>query len=344
MIAVVLEAKGKLAVRDLPVPECGEEEVVIRLEACGICRTDMKCFYVGQRDLKLPRILGHEITGTIYAVGNKVAGVMPGSRVQVSPGLGCGDCLFCRQGRDNMCDHLEIMGFNHDGGFAQYLRIPARGVINGVLQEIPGGLSFAEASMAEPLACCVNMQESLDITSGESVLIIGAGRLGILNAKLAYLRGAQKVILLEQNKHRRSLAVRHGIDYCLDAADPEVRKKILSITGDRGVDVSIPCCPGPAAINTCLQVTAKRGRFGFFSGLIHEEALAVDLNLIHYKEITAIGAYGCSLEQNRDALRLLARGAIQVKEMITKEITLGEVERGINMLKELAELSVVILN
>ncbi|MEW5920192.1 MAG: zinc-dependent dehydrogenase [Bacillota bacterium] len=343
MKAVVLEGKEKLVLRDLPMPECGDEEVIIRLEACGICRTDMKCFYTGQRDLKLPRILGHEISGTVFAIGKKAAGVTLGSRVQVSPGLSCGSCRFCRQGRDNMCDYLEIMGFNYDGGFAQYLRIPARGVKNGVLHEIPGGLSFVEASMTEPLACCVNMQESLGITCGEAVLVVGGGRLGILTAKLARLRGAGKVILLEQNAKRRALAAQHEIDYCLNPADSGVWEEILKITGGRGVDVAIPCCPGPAAVNISLQLLAKRGRFGFFSGLMHEEALTVDLNLIHYKEITAIGGYGCSLEHNRKALRLLGSGVVKVKEMITREIMLQEVEEGIYMVKDLAELSVVVL-
>lgn len=343
MKAAVLEGNEKLVLRNLPVPVCGDEEVVVRLEACGICRTDMKCFFTGQRDLRFPRILGHEISGTIFAVGSKVAGLTPGSRVQVSPGLGCGSCYFCRQKLDNMCDRLEIMGFNYDGGFAQYLRIPFRGVKNGVLHEIPAGLSFAEASMTEPLACCINMQESLGITGGETVLIVGAGRLGILNAKLAYLRGAEKVILLEENKGRRALAAQHGIHYCLDGAGPGVLGEILSITGGRGVDVSIPCCPGPAAVNTSLRATAKGGRFGFFSGLLHEEGLAVDFNLIHYKEITASGAYGCSLRHNREALSLLVSGHIKVKEMITREISLEEAEQGIYMVKELAELSVIIL-
>ena len=342
MKAAVLEGKEKMVLRDLPFPECGEEEVILRLEACGICRTDMKCYYTGQRDLKLPRILGHEISGTVFAMGKKVIGVTLGSRVQLSPGLSCGSCRYCRQGRDNMCDCLEIMGFNYDGGFAQYLRIPARGVKKGVLHEIPGGLTFAEASMTEPLACCVNMQESLGITFGDTVLVVGGGRLGILNAKLARLRGAEKVILFERNKQRRA-AAQHEVHYCFDPADPGVRQEILSITKGRGVDASIPCCPALAAMNISLQVLAKRGRFGFFSGLIHEEAFTVDLNLIHYKEITAVGCYGCSLKHNREALKFLVSGSVKVKDMITREITLGEVEEGIFFVRDLSELSVVIL-
>ena len=324
------------------MPRCGDDEVILKLAACGICRTDLKCYESGQRDLVLPRILGHELTGTVFAVGRKVKGVDPGLRVQVAPGLSCGHCRYCRQGRDNLCHNLKIIGFNYDGGFAQYMVIPAQGIKRGILNEIPPFLSFAEASLTEPLACCVHMQEMLAVRPGESILIAGCGRLGILNAKLAALRGAEKIIMLEPDRQRRALASRLGMRYCLDGANPAVVDEIFDLTGGQGVDLAIPCCPDPAAMETSLQALAKGGRLGFFSSLYPEKGLPFNLNLVHYKEITVAGGYGCTLKDNRTALDLLASGAIGVKGIVTREIPLEEVEAGLFMLKEKAALSVII--
>ena len=341
MKAAILEGRRKLKIRELPLPRCGDDEAIIRVEACGICRTDLKCYEDGQRDLTLPRILGHELAGTVYVAGKKVKGVQPGMRVQVAPGLSCGACRYCRQGRDNLCHELKIVGFNYDGGFAQYMVVPARGLERGILKEIAPSLSFAEASLTEPLACCIHMQEALGLAPGESILISGCGRLGILNAKLAMLRGAEKVILLEPAEQRRELASRLGMFYCLDGANANVVEEIRRLTGGQGVDLAIPCCPDPAALETSLQALAKGGRLGFFSGLLPEK-LPLNFNLIHYKEITVIGGYGCTLKDNRAALDLLASGAIEVKEILTREISLEEVEAGLSMIREMAALSVII--
>ncbi|UNC93950.1 alcohol dehydrogenase catalytic domain-containing protein [Candidatus Contubernalis alkalaceticus] len=342
MKAAVLEGREKLVIREIETPQCAGGEVLVKLEACGICRTDMKCYLIGQRDLKLPRILGHEIAGTVFAIGEGVKNVVPGSRVQVHPGIFCGECHYCRQGLDNMCDSIKIMGFNYDGGFAEYLRVPLQGVQNGILNEIPLGLSLVEASMTEPLACSLNMQQSLGVQSPDTVLVVGGGRLGILNAKLARLRGAQKIILLEQDLGRLVGAANYEFDYCINPLKTSAEKEIRMLTNGMGVDVAIPCCPGPEAVSISLNVMAKRGRFGFFSGLITEDFSRIDFNLIHYREITAVGAYGCSLEHSRQALQLLGEGAIQVNDMISGILPLEEVEQGICRVKELKGLSLVI--
>ncbi|MDO9574560.1 MAG: zinc-dependent dehydrogenase [Candidatus Contubernalis sp.] len=342
MKAAVLEGREKLVIKEIETPECSWGEVLVKLEACGICRTDMKCYLKGQRDLKLPRILGHEIAGTVFTIGEGVKNVVPGSRVQVHPGIFCGECHYCRQGLDNMCNGIKIMGFNYDGGFAEYLRVPLQGVQNGILNEIPPGLSLVEASMTEPLACSLNMQQSLGVKTPDTVLMVGGGRLGILNAKLARLRGAQKIILLEQDPGRLSGAADYEFDFCINPLKTSAEKEIMMLTNGRGVDVAIPCCPGPEAVSISLNVLAKRGRFGFFSGLILADFSRIDFNLIHYKEITAVGAYGCSLEHSRQALQLLGEGAVQVKDMITGILPLEEVEQGIHRVRELKDLSLVI--
>lgn len=339
-----MEGIKKIVVKEVFTPECRRGEVLVRVRACGICRTDMKAYNQGQRDLHLPRILGHEIAGTVAAVGEGVTRVKPGDRVQVAPGLSCGSCSFCVNGADHLCDHVQVMGFHYDGGFAEYILVPANGVSGGVLNIIPDHLSFEEAVLTEPLACCVNMQEAMRVGSGDSVVIFGAGPLGILQAKLARVRGAGPLILVEINGPRLERAEWESpFDYCVNPRKTYPLSKILDITDGRGVDVVIPCCPDPGVMGSGLAMLAKRGRFGLFSGLIgNSESIHEDLNLIHYRELSLYGAYGCSSRHNKTAMNLMCSGAIKVKEMITRNIPLDDIWSGLETVKAMEEIKVVV--
>jgi len=339
----VLEGVNRITLKEIDTPSCGDGEVLVKVEACGVCRTDMKCFTRGQRDLKIPRVLGHEITGTAVKTGREVREIQEGDRLQVSPGITCGECKYCLQGLDNLCNHLQIMGFNYDGGFAQYLLVPSRGVKRGILNKIPSPITFEEAAMTEPLACSLNMQESLGVQKGDTVLIFGGGRLGILNARLARSRGAGPIILVEPLEKRIAGAKNLGFDYCINPLKTDALKEVMNITRNKGVDVVIPCCPDPRAFNSGLHMAAKKGRFGFFSGLTPEGPCPFDLNLIHYKEIKMVGGYGCSINHNKRALEILSRGKVEIKDIPIRAIKLEEIEKGLKMVEDMSELAVTIL-
>lgn len=344
MQAAVLEDIGKITLKEIDTPLCGEGEVLVKVEACGVCRTDMKCFTRGQRDLKMPRVLGHEITCTAVKTGKEVKEIKEGDRLQVSPGITCGECEYCLQGLDNLCNQLQIMGFNYDGGFAQYLLVPAQGVKRGILNKIPSHITFEQAAMTEPLACSLNMQESLEVQKGDTVLIFGGGRLGILNARLARSRGAGPIILVEPLEKRIAGAKNLGFDYCINPLKTDALKEVMNISRNKGVDVVIPCCPDPRAFNSGLHMAAKRGRFGFFSGLTWEEpCLSFDLNLIHYKEIKMVGGYGCSINHNKRTLEILSSGKVEIKDIPIRAINLEEIEKGLKMVEDMSELAVTIL-
>lgn len=342
MKAALLEAIEKLSLTNIDTPQCGQGEVLIKTMACGICRTDMKCFTQGQRDLKMPRILGHEVAGIVAAIGCEVAEISVGDRVQVSPGIPCGSCSYCLKGQDNLCDSIQIVGFHVNGGFAEYLLIPAEGVKNGVIQAIPNHISFAEAALTEPLACSVNMQNSLNISSEDCLLIIGGGPLGILNAKLARANGVKKIILAEIHERRIKNAEKFEFDYIINLNKTGLSSKIMQVTKGTGVDVTIPCCPGMEPFSQGINVLAKRGRLGFFSGLTAITAFGLDLNSIHYKELLVFGAYGCSLAHNKEALRLIAEDKVPVKNMITRRLSLDEVQTGLEMVRTMSETSIIV--
>lgn len=343
MKAAVLEGRERLVIQEVEQPRCGDGQVLLKVKSCGICRTDLKCYQKGQYDLKLPRVLGHEITGIIEEVGAGVELYKKGDRVQLSPGITCGECEFCKKGNDNLCNHIEIVGFNYDGGFAEYVLVPARGVKNGIINLIPETTSFEEASMAEPLGCSINMQEMLDIKPTDTLVIFGGGRLGILNAKLARLKNISKIILVETDSQRLDLAKNFEFDAIIDGEKEDVVKTVLRLTGNKGADLAIPCCPGYDAMNSAIHLLTKKGKLGFFSGLVTEENNNyLDFNLIHYKEIVVYGAYGCAIRHTRKAVELIAENHIQVKDLITKTIALDDVEKGIKRVRDLHDLSIIV--
>lgn len=342
MKAAILEGIKQIKMTNIAQPKCRKGDVLVRVVACGICRTDLKAYEIGHRDLELPRVLGHEITGVVAKVGREVTSFYPGDRVQVAPGLPCGTCTYCQKGLHHLCNNIKIIGFHHNGGFAEYVLVPENGVRNGVLNKIPEPLTLYEAALTEPLACCINMQKTAGIQLGDSVVIFGAGPLGILNAKLARKRGAGRIILVE-NREARIEAGKKEFDDWINAAEEDVLNRIGTLTEGRGADVTIPCCPDPQAMADSLVALGKRGRFCFFSGLVMGDRVpAIDLNLIHYKELAVYGAYGCSSRHNRMALELLASGIIQVQDMTTRILPLSGLVEGIEMVAMREDTNLII--
>lgn len=340
--AAVLESLETLSLKEIELPVIGPGEVLVEVEACGICRTDMKCVSWGQRDLVMPRILGHEMVGKIAAAGETVENYRPGERVQIAPGISCGTCYYCKNGLDHLCSAVKILGFNYDGGFQEYLRIPKEGVTGGNLSLVPDKIPSREVALTEPLACAINMQDSMRLTPSDTLLIYGTGRLGILNMRLAKERGISKVILVENNSLRVESASNFEFDYILDSDKIDIHKEIMAITKGLGVDAVIPCCPGAEPFADGMGMLRKRGKFGFFSGLILNDKNLLDINLVHYKELAVSGAYGCSVNDNKRALRYISSGKVKTRDIITKTLSIDEIAIGIEMVRNRDEISVVI--
>ena len=345
MKAAVLKGIEDLEIRevDRPAPACKSGEILIKTEACAICKTDVKMFHVGHRDLRLPRVLGHEVAGTIVEVGGGVNKLKEGDRVQVAPGLPCGSCPFCTSGIPNMCNDMKIIGFHCDGGFAEYMVVPANGVRNGSVNKIPEALSFEEASLAEPIACCINAQELCRIKIGDVVVIFGAGPIGHLHAQLSWDLGASKVFIVENSAKRITFAEKIGADALIDPTEIDPVDAVRALTNGIGADVVIPACSSPEVPVQGIKMLKKRGRIVFFSGLPQKhEHISVDHNLIHYKEIQIFGAYGCTSDQNRRALEMLETKRIDVSYLISHRIPLAKILDGFEMVDRHNAMEVVI--
>ncbi len=322
MKAYVLTQRETLCEQNRPIPQPDKGEVVIRLERCGICRTDRKAYHTGQRDLHMPRVLGHEIAGTIVSVDSTVNTYQKGMRVAVHPGIFCGTCETCMTGKDQLCEAMQILGFHLDGGFQEYCLIPAIGVKQGVILPLPDSLSFAKAVLAEPLACAINMMGPLQATEKDRLLIIGAGALGILTAKLWQSQGCSEISFIEPEEYKRKLAVQMGFTVYQDKEDFLQAKRPYPT-------VAIPCCPQNDGFYTAIQLLCKGGRLGFFSGLSSDSPLNNKLiNELHYKELCLYGAYGCALQHTKTALQLLA-DKIVTNDMPITEVSFHQLEENL---------------
>lgn len=338
-----LYAPNDLRFESLPDPEPGPGELVLRVLACGTCGTDVKVYRHGHQHIALPRVIGHEVAGEIVAIGTGVTGWQIGERVQSIAAIPCGQCYQCRRGFQTVCERLESIGYQFDGGFAELIRIPAKVLAAGGLNRIPDGLGAAEAAITEPLACVLNGQELAAVGEGDSVVVVGAGPIGCLHVRLARARGAAKVILVDVNPSRLQLAARLQADALIDGSTTDPVAAVLDLTDGRGADVVITAAASKPAQEQALLMAVARGRVSLFGGLPKDDSIiASDSNLIHYRELSVVGAYGSAPRHNREALELIATGRVPVADLITHRLPLDRVLDAIEVVARGDGIKVVI--
>lgn len=324
-------APGDIRIEDAPEPTAGPGEVKIRVRNCSTCGTDAKIYRFGHHHIRPPRVMGHEIAGEI--VESRADGWSEGDRVQVIAAIPCGRCEECRRGRMTVCPDQESMGYHYEGGFAEYMVVPAKVLAVDGLNRVPDGVGFAEASVAEPLACVLNGQELAGVGDGDDVVVMGSGPIGCLHVRLARARGARRVFLVDINAERLAMAatlVRP--DEAIRGDENDVTEMVLKLTGGRGADVVITAAASGAAQRQAVQMAARRGRISFFGGLPKDAPIVqLDANLVHYRELMIVGANGSSPRHNGQALRLIADGAVPVADLITHRLPLDRVLDGIGI-------------
>lgn len=336
-------APGDIRIEEAPEPTAGPAEVKIRVRACSTCGTDVKIYHSGHQRIDPPRIMGHEVAGEIVEIGDDVGPAgdgrswQIGDRVQVIAAVPCGQCPDCRRGWMTICPNQTSVGYQYEGGFAEYLVVPHEVLRVDGLNRIPEGVGFDEASMAEPFACAINAQELARVGPGDDVVVIGAGPIGCLHVRLARARGAARVFLVELSRQRLDMSaavVKPDAAICGSEVDPIAA--VLELTGGRGVDVAITAAASGKAQEDALRMLARRGRLSLFGGLPKDRpTITLDSNLVHYSELTVVGVNGSSPDHNKQALALIASGDVPVRDLITHRLQLddlltaiGIVERG----------------
>jgi L-iditol 2-dehydrogenase len=344
MLAAQVEALGRMALVEKPVPLPGPNSLLIKVAACAICGSDVRIFRKGDARARYPIVIGHEIAGVVAAVGANLKDFKVGDRVCAAPGHGCGICRYCLSGHSNVCIHpAPSIGYASDGGFAEYMVPPENVVRLGFVNPIPDGLSFEDASMSELLACCLNAQENAPVQPGDVVLVMGAGPAGCMQVELSRRKGAAKVLLTQRSRGRLELAQRFEPDRIIASGEEGLDAAVMAETDGLGADVIFVCAPSKDAQEQALSLLAPRGRVNFFGGLPKDNAiLTINANTIHYKEQFVSGASSSLARQNREALELLASGTISASKYITHRLPLDRIVAGFEAVESRQAIKVVI--
>lgn len=310
-------------IEEIPVPEIGADEILVAIKACGICGTDIKTFKRGHAKIPPGAVLGHEMAGEIIA--GETAVFVVGQRVVVAPYAPCLTCNTCQRGHHSLCDNL-FDTFPDPGGFAETLRVPAR-IVKQAVVPLPDHLDYATASLTEPLACCLHGLEAIDIQAGDSLLIMGDGPMGLLQAMLGQEMGASPIILSGMTPQRLQFA-RNLVDVVVDVSMTDLTEVVRRIVPD-GVDKIMVSVADVAVAETAVSLVRKGGAINLFAGMPRDAAITLDMNRIHYDEIKLTGTFGFGPDHFHRALDLLASGKLAVSGFITDRVSLADVKEAL---------------
>jgi threonine dehydrogenase-like Zn-dependent dehydrogenase len=322
---------GGLVLEDVAVPEIADDELLVRVRAASICGTDLRILGAGHARITAGtrRVLGHEVAGDVAGVGSRVQGFTRGERVSFAPCVGCGRCDSCIAGDNNACAAVLILGIAFDGGFQEYLRVPRSAIERGNVFRIPDSVSYAEAALVEPMACCYRGQRLVDVGFRDTVAIIGAGPIGVMHTLLARLAGARRIIISDVVGSRLDLVRGLGADVVVDVSRDDLRGAILAETDGRGADVVITTVSSAAVQSQAVELLAPRGRLCLFAGLSASERVEIDTNRLHYESLTLTGTTGASLADYAACLRLAGERRIDLAPIITGRFPLDNIQDAI---------------
>ena len=345
MKAAVYLGKEQLVVHDVSAPVLEEGDVLLKIHACSVCGTDLRTYRHGDKKIVPPRVLGHEFCGTVVESRAPGASVQVGDRVVMYIVIVQGSDRYVQMGRENLTGQRTTMSYHYDGAFAPFMRVPAAAVGQGNLFKVTSEISNEQMSLAEPLGCCMNAHSRLSVGLKDTVAVIGAGPIGIMHAALARLQGAQKVFVLDNNPARLEMARRFDIDGAvLVQPDGAHREEMRALTGGHGPDVVIVAVSAAAAQNDALEIAAKAGRVNFFAGLPKSNPIApLDVNHIHYKELTISGSYSEKRSDFQAAFALLHSGRFPADKIITHTLPLERIAEAFPLMESGAALKVCIL-
>lgn len=328
-----------IRLENIPIPKIGPGELLVRVDACGICGSDVMEWY---RINKAPLVLGHEISGEIIEVGEGVEKFKKGQRITAAHHVPCNTCHYCLTNHHTMCETLRRTNFD-PGGFSEYLRIPAINVDRGVYP-LPDNVTNEEGTFTEPLACVFRGQRLAGFQSGQNILIIGCGIAGLLHIQLARSMGAGKIIATDVNDFRLETALRFGADAVFHASE-DISKKILELNEGMLADLVIICTGAESAIRQALESIELGGTILFFATPKPNVSISLSLNEFFWRsERTLTSSYAGGPSDHMIALHLIRSKTIQVKEMITHRLGLSNINLGFQLVSNPKESMKVIIN
>jgi L-iditol 2-dehydrogenase len=332
-------SNSDIRIQEISKPKIGPGELLIRVEAAGICGSDVMGWY---RLNRVPLVLGHEIAGTIEEVGDGLKGYKKGDRVSCSHHVPCGKCHYCLNGHQTVCETLRTTNFD-PGGFSEYLRLPKINVDYGVYP-LPDSVSFEEATFIEPLACVLRGQRLAGFKNGQSLLVLGSGIAGLLHICLARVSGTSLIIATDISDYRLKQAKRFGADRALFAKEysPDIIRKLNQ---GRLADLVIVSTGSISAITAALKSVERGGTILFFAPTDKELEVPIPFNEMFWRtEITLTSSYAGSPGDYQEALGLISSGKMKVRDLITHRLSLAEIGLGFKLVEQAQDSIKVIIH
>jgi 2-desacetyl-2-hydroxyethyl bacteriochlorophyllide A dehydrogenase len=334
---MVWEGTEKLARHELAVPTVGSGQVLIKIKLAGICGSDPTIFHGRHLRAKPPLVMGHEALGEIAVLGDRVAGFAVGNKVVFNPSFSCGKCEWCKQGKDNFCKKIGVLGTDGPGAFAEYILVGANRVYR-----LPDDISDYIGILTEPLAVAVHAINTVGVRSEHTVLVVGGGAIGLLAAAMARLRGATTIMVMEIKPFRLQLAEKLGFIPVNGAAE-NVFERVLAETKGQGVDVVLDATGSPAIVDLLTLVTKRGGTIGIVG--IQKQPAPLDLRAFMYKELKMYGSFIYVPQDFSEAVDLIIRRKIATEAIIvTHEMPLEQASEAIATAENAANAVKVVLN
>ena len=332
-------SNNDVRVEEKPKPKIAPGELLVKVMASGICGTDVVEWY---RRNRVPLVLGHEISGEVVDTGDGVKRYKIGDRISASHHVPCNTCHYCLMGHHTVCDTLRKTSFD-PGGFAEFLKIPAINVEKGGVYLLPKEVSFEEATFIEPLACVLRSQAQASYKKGQTVLIIGSGISGLLHIQLAKARSFGKIIATDINDYRLKMASKFGADLAINAKE-NIPEKVKEFNDGRLADLVILCTGAKPAIEQALKSVDRGGTILFFASTEEGVTFLLSVNEFFWKnEVTLISSYAANPKEHLDALELIRSKRVNVRDMITHRLGLGDIQKGFKLVAEAKESMKVIV-
>jgi L-iditol 2-dehydrogenase len=327
MKAALLVGPEKYELKDLPEPELTEDGLILRVEACGVCGSDLRRWHEGPPPGVAGIVTGHEVAGVVEKVGAKVTLFKVGDHLALAPDVHCGHCYYCERGLYNLCDNLNLVGITpgYPGGFAEKMLLTGEILLNGIVHAYNPAMSFEAAAFAEPCSSVIAIHDRVGTSIKDTVVVMGGGPIGCLHINVAKSRGAA-VILSEPSAARQKAAQSLQPDLIVNPLTQNLLEEVKKFTNGRGADLVICANPVAATQTQAVEIVRKRGKVVLFGGLPKSNPLtSLNGNLIHYNEIEILGSFSYHPTIHAMALDVIERGLIQVDKLITHTLPLDQI-------------------
>ncbi len=327
MKAVVLHGPegypGNYEVTEIEKPVCGQEEILIKMKAAALCGTDKRIFTGAKtKGVRPDSVVGHEICGVIEEVGEKVRGFAPGEKVAVANVIPCGHCSACLSGRENACLERKAIGYEFNGGFEEYILIPQICLASGNVIKLPEHVSCAAGALIEPLACCIRGLRNTGTAFGDTVLIVGAGPIGLMHMQLSLAAGAKKVIVSEPDAPKRELAKKLGACRVVDPAAESLADAVMEETQGEGAERIVMAIGVNAMVDDVFRMAKRGGTVCLFAGFPKGAMSEFDPSVIHYNELHITGSTAYKRIDYLQAAEMVIGGKIDLDAIVSHRFPL----------------------